>query len=683
MSRRPFRDFLRGPRLRTWAKRSCLIVCVSGVLFAGALIVAWHRSPFPLERLGQWGESSVIRDSEGGFLLASVGPDDQWRLPVRLDDMSPWLVKATIAVEDERFPDHRGVDPIAVCRAVRDNLSRGRRVSGASTLTMQICRMMDDRERTYAAKAIEMFRALQLERLRNKDEIVEIYLNTAPYGGNVRGVEAAAHRYFGRSARALSLGEAALIAGLPQSPERYRPDRALNRALVRRSAVLRRMAELGFISEETRKTVELQPVRLFRGTGRAIGRHAAALALQRRPGGGATTLAPEIQFEVERLARLHGTTLPKGTQIAVVVIDISTGNLSACQGSADFDDSFVGQVNGALAWRSPGSVLKPFVYAAAFEARRLSPESIVHDVPIDRAGWAPRNFDREFRGGVTVAEALRASLNIPAIHVAETMGVSRCAGYMESAGVTRRGNAVEWAGAGLVVGAAEARLLDVVNAYATLGRGGIYRSVRLFGDESNEPRRVISGNVCLTIDAILSSKARIPAGRAGRSSDPSSWFTWKTGTSSGRRDAWAVGHNRRFAIGVWMGRFHGAGRPEYVGAEVAEPLLAQLFDLAMIRNSEPGTEPARIRVLNPLPPPVELAGDLRILSPGDRTVFVATSETTAILAKANHGDGLTWFLDGARAVAASSGPLKASRGRHRLVCVSDTGASARVEFIVR
>lgn len=683
MSWRRFRDFLRGPRVRKWAKRSLLIACALMMLVAGALLVVWHRSPFPLERLEQWGESSVIRDSGGATLLASVGPGDQWRLPVRLDQMSPWLVKATIAVEDERFREHRGVDPIAVCRAVCDNLSKGRRVSGASTLTMQICRMMDDRERTYAAKAIESFRALQLERLKNKDEIVELYLNTAPYGGNARGVEAAAQRYFGRSARELSLGEAALIAGLPQSPERYRPDRALDRALVRRHTVLRRMAELGFISEETRETVEMQPIELSQSAGRSIGRHAAAMALQRRPGGGTTTLDPQIQYELERLIRSHEKTLPAGTQIAAAIIEISTGNLTALQGAADFDDPYVGQVNGALAWRSPGSTLKPFVYAAALEVRRLGPESIVYDVPIDRAGWGPRNFDREFRGPVTVAEALRASLNIPAIHVTETMGVNRCAGYMESAGVAWRGNAADRAGAGLVVGAAEVRLLDVVNAYATLGRGGVYRPVRLFGDEAGESRRVISANVCRTIDEILSSNLRPSSAQAGPSSCGSPWFMWKTGTSSGRRDAWAAGHNRRFAIGVWIGRFYGAGRPEYVGGEVAEPLLAQLFDLARIRNLETPTTPGPIRVLNPLPSPVELADDLEILSPRDRTVFVATSATANIYAKANREDGLTWFLDGARAEAASSGPLKASRGRHRLLCVSETGASARVEFIVR
>lgn len=680
---RRIREALGRPRVRLWVRRAILAGCALLTIFAMGAVVAWHRSPFPLERLGQWGESSVIRDSEGVTLLASVGPGDQWRLPIPLEQMSPWLVKATIAVEDERFMNHGGVDAIAVCRAVCDNVLKGRRVSGASTLTMQLCRMMDDRERTYTAKAIESFRALQLERLKSKDEIVELYLNTAPYGGNVRGVEAAAQRYFGRSARELSLGEAALIVGLPKSPERYRPDRAMDRALIRRRTVLRRMSELDLISEATRKLVESQPVELVRRANRTLGRHAAVLALQRRPGGGTTTLDPGIQFELERLVRAHQATLSEGTQIAAAVVEISTGNLTALQGSTDFDDAFVGQVNGALAWRSPGSTLKPFVYAAAFEIRRLASESFVHDVRIDRAGWSPRNFDGEYRGRVTVSEALRESLNIPAIHVAETLGLNRCAGYLESVGVQWRGAAADAAGAGLVVGAAEVRLLDLVNAYATLGRGGVHRPVRFFHDESGESRRVISGNVCRVIDEILSSTTRLPAGMEGRTSETAPWFMWKTGTSSGRRDAWAVGHNRRYALGVWVGRFYGTGRPEYVGGKVAEPLLARLFGLSAIQNLEAQRAPDAIQVLNPLPPPKELANELRILSPSDSTVFIATSATANIYARANQDDGVMWFLDGARVEEASFGPLSVPRGRHRLLCVSDVGASAGVEFIVR
>ncbi len=222
--------------------RRGVIVCLRGLgvcaLVAPIILAAaWVCFPFPEERLDRWGESPVVRDATGAPILQRVsGETEHWRMPVELDEMSPWVVKATIALEDERFHEHMGVDPLAVGRAVRDNVLNLRRVSGASTITMQVCRMMDDRKRTYAAKAVESFRALQLEAIREKEQILETYLNIAPYGGNIRGVEAAAQRYFGVSVKELSLAEAALIAGLPQSPERLRPDRNLKAALARRSA---------------------------------------------------------------------------------------------------------------------------------------------------------------------------------------------------------------------------------------------------------------------------------------------------------------------------------------------------------------------------------------------------------------------------------------------------------------
>ncbi len=604
--------------------------------------------------------------------------------------MSPWLAKATIAVEDERFRRHCGVDFIAVCRAVRDNALAGRRVSGASTLTMQLCRMMDDRDRTYAAKAIESFRALQLERLLNKDEILERYLNVAPYGGNLRGVEAAARRWFGRGAAELSLGEAALLAGLQQSPERLRPDRFLKRAMARRRVVLRRMEETGAITGALRREAESQPVKIVSGdddpalslTGTPG--HFTALALQRRPRGGMTTLDSRLQADVGRLARAHAEGLPEGTQIAVVAIEVQGAGVEAMLGSLEFNDPAGGQVNGALAWRSPGSALKPFVYGAAFEAGRLAPDSTVYDVVIDSADWNPRNFDRVYRGPVRVDEALRLSLNVPAVHVAEALGPRRCEGFMAAAGVRFRGDAARRAGAGLAVGGAEARLLDVVNAYATLARGGEFRRPVFFVDEVSESRPAISADVCAALDEILSSRARRPNGMEIRRYGDTPWFMWKTGTSSGRRDAWAAGHNGRHAIGVWVGRFAGGGRSEYVGATAAEPLLAELFDLPQIRAvCGPIGEFTRIRATNPLPPPAETGGRLRILAPAEGASFVAVDGTVPVHAKANSDGPLSWFLNGRRQADASRGPIAAGPGRHRLLCVDSAGGAHTVEFFVR
>ena len=368
-----------------------------------------------MEALNQWSVSPVVTDRSGHTLLRIVGSDDQWRQPVPLDEISPWMVQATIAVEDERFRLHPGVDPIAIVRATGQNILNRDIVSGASTITMQVCRMMDKRPRTVKAKTVEAFRALQLECILSKEEIIEKYLNIAPYGGNIRGVESASRIYFGKRARDLSLGEAALLTGLPKSPTAYRPDRYPETARMRRSTVLRRMAELDMITEEQRAAADAEPVFMAGPIREHAAPHAAWLALQRRQEGGRTTIDIHIQREVERLAEDRARLLPEGTDQAVVVIEIQSGDIVALLGSSDYWDTVDGQVNGVLARRSPGSALKPFIYAAAFEARRLRPDSVVYDVPIERAGWSPRNFDRTFSGELTAAEALRRSLNVPAI----------------------------------------------------------------------------------------------------------------------------------------------------------------------------------------------------------------------------------------------------------------------------
>jgi penicillin-binding protein 1C len=425
-------------RFRRWLKRLGLGAGILCTLAAGVFTFCWFAFPFPIERLSRWPASARAEDRAGGVMLERVAADDQWRFPVRLPDVSPWLAPATIAVEDRRFRSHAGVDPRAVLRAVGQNVRSLRVVSGASTLTMQVCRMMDERPRNLWSKAVESFRALQLERLRSKDEILELYFNVAPYGRNLRGVEAASRAYFGKGAKDLSLGEAALLAGLPQSPSRHRPDEHPEAARARRSAVLKRMAEERFISDSQRRLAETEPIVVANALHPGPAGAPAWMALRQRPGGGRTTIDTAIQKEVERLLRARAGDWPAGTDAAAVVLDVATGELLALVGGVDPNDPADGQVNGATAWRSPGSALKPFVYACAFESKRLAPDSTVYDVPIQRAGWAPANFDRRFSGPLPAAEALRRSLNVPAILIAEAAGVGRCAGAMESAGVVFR-----------------------------------------------------------------------------------------------------------------------------------------------------------------------------------------------------------------------------------------------------
>jgi penicillin-binding protein 1C len=660
-----------------------IAVGVSAIVFG----TVWFAYPFPSERLGSLAVSPRVMDRTGRVLLQIVGKDDHWRFPVPLEEMSPWLLQATIAAEDERFYSHFGVDPIAVSRAVWQNLKAQKVVSGASTLTMQLCRMIDPQPRTLPAKLIESVRAVQAEVTLSKAEILEHYLNLAPYGGNVLGVEAAARRYFGRGCRDLSLGQAALLAGMPQAPSRYRPDRFPGAAEERQRYVLNRMVEAGMISPEQKELAESQPTRVNADAVKAapsFASHAAWLALRQRPAGGITSIDAVLQESIEYEVARHSQTLPAGSDVAVVVIDISTAEIRALVGSSDPLDPVDGQNNGVIARRSPGSTLKPFLYAAAFEARRLNAESTVPDRPIVRGGWKPDNFDRSFRGAMTVAEALRQSRNIPAIRVAEAMGVSRCLGVLEACGVRVPADAAAQSGLAVAVGGVETTLLDLTNAYATLGRDGVFRPPVLFRDQPSLERQALSASTCRVLNEILSSRERTPRGFENVLADRRPWFMWKTGTSSGRRDAWAVGHNGQFAVGVWAGRFSGAGHSEFVGRQAAEPLLATVFSLPGIRiDKQPQPAPS-IRVDRPLQFESPVSRGPVIVSPSNNAEFLALPEGIAnVPVDVQEVAGTTWFLNQRALARTEHGMLQLARGHYELRCVSHDGLSDAVRFHVR
>ena len=674
--------FLSKKKLITSTKQVFKVTGVFALLSATALLVAWLLFPFPIERLNKWAVSPTVLDVKNRPLLSIVGSDDQWRCPVLLDEISPWLKQATVAAEDERFYSHPGVDPVAVVRAAIQNITARRIVSGASTLNMQLCRMMDERSRSLKAKIIESFRALQLNQLMNKDAILALYLNTAPYGGNIRGVEAASLRYFGTHAKDLNLGQAALIAGLPQSPSRYRPDRHLSAAVSRQRIVLARMLEAGMITESQIKQALSNPLEISDRQIKQQAYHAAWYALKCRPEGGRTTINLDIQTQVERLAQEHLNKLPKDSEISVVVIDIAESAIISIVGSGDLSDPIDGQVNGALAKRSPGSALKPFIYAAAFEAGRLNGSSAVYDIPISRGGWTPSNFDNNFSGQITAAEALRRSLNIPAILISEEVGLARCCGVLESAGIDLPSDARRRGGLAIAVGGIEVSLLDLTNAYATLGRDGIRRTPRIFPDQPAPESKVLTPNVCRAISEILSSRNRCPSGMETASPEDVPWFMWKTGTSSGRRDAWAIGHNRKYAIGVWVGRFRGTGRLDYVGAQAAEPLLAQLFNLPEIKTISDPPAVEQIEVRNPLPPPQELAQELRITSPSSNETFVCFNDSAIVRTSVNRNEGLSWFLNGRLIENEKASRLILSAGEYELLCIDEAGKSSKVTFAV-
>jgi penicillin-binding protein 1C len=682
-----------------WRKKRALLCLASITLLLPLLTfaVCWYCFPFPVEKLQQQSCSVVVTDRSGQTLMELAGPDGQRRRPIPLSEMSPWLIKAVVAVEDERFESHCGVDFSAMTRASLQNVWHGRTVSGASTITMQVCKMIDERPRTWQAKIIEAFRAIQLERQATKSQVITAYLNLIPCGGNLRGVEAASQVYFGKSASQLSLGEAALLAGLPQSPNRYAPDRHPEVARRRRATVLQRMLETGQISEAQHDLAINEPLKIgSRFTAAPIATHAAWMAMAQSGNTPnslsglpriCTTIDLDSQRTAESLVHAHASSIPDGADVAVVVLDVASGEIRALVGSANASDPVDGQVNGVTARRSPGSTLKPFLYAAAFDAGRLAPDTLVDDVAIERAGWVPENFDRTYRGSVSAAEALRQSLNVPAITITEGLGLPRSLGALQAAGLQLPADAEARGGLAVATGSLEFNLLELTNAYATLAREGIYRPVNLLREDSNptpsDAPRAFHPNVCRAISSILSTEQRRPRGGESRPDRSMPWFAWKTGTSAGRRDAWAIGHNGRYAIGVWIGFFHGAGHRDFVGRDAAEPLLCQMFESPAFRVTTTSPEWKPWQVERPLPRPVETAGMLVILSPRNDATFLAWNGSTIIHPSTNGTAGATWFHNGRVLADDEARRLSVLRGSHELRAVTPTGQSALVRFVVK
>jgi penicillin-binding protein 1C len=662
-------------------KRLLLPVVILGV--AAGVVLPWHmaKNPFPLERLEALPESAVLSDREGRPLARSLTVDEQWRLPVPIEDISPWLRQATIAVEDERFEQHPGVDFVSVGRACLQNLFAGGVVSGASTLDMQLCRMLDPRPRTLEAKLSEAVRAWQADVCLSKDEVLEAYLNLAPYGGNLQGAEAASLRYFGKSAKELSLSEAALLAGIPQSPARLRPDRYPEAARKRRNKVLDRMLEERMISPEVACDLMAERIELELGllTGKSA-RYFVTEALSSRPEGGLSFLDSRLQEEIEELARQRLPALPVGSDMAVAVIEIESGGLIAMLGGVDFEDPSGGQVNAAKAWRSPGSALKPFVYATAAMERRLDGDTVLSDAQTAFAGWNPENFDRTFSGEVTAGDALRTSLNLPALQVCREVGAAKSAGIAEACGVRFRGDAVGQGGLAFVLGAVETNLLDLTNAYATLGRQGVRRNLRYFLDDPIVDAPILDPEVCAWLGYELSSW-RLPSSVfENLTSDSTPWFMRKTGTSSGRRDAWAVGHNGKYAVGVWVGRLSGMGDQAFVGSRAAEPLLAGVFNLARIRRTDAPPAPVPWKVDFPIPFPEKNV--LSIQRPETGSVYRRVGEDFEIRPKANAEGELLWFLNGRPLDREEARRTMVGSGHYELLCLTATGEHALSRFRV-
>lgn len=569
------------PRLRPprWPRRPIGPLLGLALAMFGAFLLD-RALPPPIPDLAREGASVVVA-RDGRPLRAFPAADGVWRYTVSPDDVAPEYLDALLGYEDRWFFHHRGVNPFALARATLQALRHGEVVSGGSTLTMQVARLIEPIPRTPLGKVKQALRAVQLEARLSKREILTLYLNLAPFGGNIEGVEAAAWAWLGKPARRLSHAEAALLAVLPQAPSRLRPDRYPDAARAARDKVLGRLADLGLGTRRALDEARLEPV-VARSLRPPL---LAALAAERlrneNPGQPLvrSTLDADLQAMVERRVAAHLAGLPERSSAAVLVVDVATLQARAYVGSARFGDAAsLGHVDMVRATRSPGSTLKPFVYALALDDGLIHSESLLVDAPQSFGAYRPANFGDAFHGPVSAAEALSRSLNVPAVDLLDRVGPKRLSARLAHAGVVLalpRGAEPNLA---MVLGGAGTDLESLVGAYAALARGGLAGPVRLSLDAPLREQRLMSEGAAFIVRGMLADGGRPGEAVQGLDTSRRARVAWKTGTSYGYRDAWAIGTTARWVVGVWIGRPDGTPMPGQYGAVTALPLLFGLVD---------------------------------------------------------------------------------------------------------
>ena len=566
-------------KLLGWTAGGLLALCA-------LLWLADRIWPLPLPRDDQ---ARVVLAEDGTPLWRFADANGVWRYPVQVSEVSPLYLDALLTYEDRWFFQHPGVNPLALGRAAWQNLSGGRVLSGGSTLSMQVARLLDPHERTLPGKLRQLWRTAQLEWHLSKPQILELYLNRAPFGGTLQGVAAASWAYLGKSPQQLTRSEAALLAVLPQAPSRLRPDRHPQRAQVARDKVLRRLAEYRVwpqtaVSEALQEPLLLAP-RLEPSLAPLLARRL------NRPGSPPlirTTIDVGLQRRLEDLLLGWRARLPDHTSAAIVVVETENMAVRAYLGSVDINDARrFGHVDMITAMRSPGSTLKPFLYGMAMDAGLIHSESLLQDVPRRFGDYRPGNFSQGFSGPVSASAALVTSLNLPAVQLLEAYGPKRFAADMRNGGVPLSLPALAEPNLALILGGAGSRLEDLVSGYSALAREGRSANLRLQPDDALRERRMLSPGAAWVIRRILSGQARPDR-------DPTAelvqrpQLAWKTGTSYGFRDALAIGVGPRYLIGVWIGRPDGTPVPGQFGLASAAPLMLQVHDVLSNRDSQRG-----------------------------------------------------------------------------------------------
>ncbi|MBW9245977.1 peptidoglycan glycosyltransferase PbpC [Pseudomonas sp. A006] len=556
------------------------------VLVVALLWLADRIWPLPLP---QDDLARVVLAEDGTPLWRFADADGVWRYPVHISEVSPYYLDALLTYEDRWFYQHPGVNPLALVRATWQNLSGARVVSGGSTLSMQVARLLDPHSRTLHGKLRQMWRTAQLEWHLSKDEILNLYLNRAPFGGTLQGVAAASWAYLGKSPSQLTHAEAALLAVLPQAPSRLRPDRHPQRAQEARDKVLRRLAEFqvwpqSAVDEALEEPLLLAP-RLEPSLAPLLARR---LNRPDSPPLIRTTLDATLQRRLEDLLLGWRARLPEHTSAAILVVEEESMAVRAYLGSVDINDTKrFGHVDMISALRSPGSTLKPFLYGMALDDGLIHSESLLQDVPRRYGDYRPGNFSMGFTGAVPASTALSSSLNLPAVQLLEAYGPKRFAAQMRIGGMPLALPALAEPNLALILGGAGSRLEDLVSGYSALARDGKSATLRLQPDDALRERPLLSPGAAWIVRRILSGQARPDRDpRAELVQRPV--LAWKTGTSYGFRDAWAIGVGPRYLIGVWIGRPDGTPVPGQFGLASAAPLMLQVHDVLTNRDSQRG-----------------------------------------------------------------------------------------------
>lgn len=572
--------FLRAPMLKKLRSSLLKALFLIGLMVS---VVCYLNLRYPLNLNRFYQHSSLLYDKDNQLLSVKLSVDGYWRLPAHLKKIDPLFIKMLIFFEDKRFYSHPGIDPLAMLRALFQGIRAGHIVSGASTITLQTVRLLESRPRTVKSKIIECFRALQLELSFSKEEILEIYLSLTPYGGNLEGLRSASLCYFAKEPLHLRLSEAALLVAMPQHPNHLRPDLYPIKAKQARDKVLHRLQQSTFLPEKKIKealedSVPTQKNAFPRYANHLLNNTRAPTLLNR------SCLARNLQIQLENLLKQELPFLEKTQTIAVLVVENKTKAIRSYIGNADFfDEARKGQVNMIESIRSPGSTLKPFIYGMAFEEGILQPDTILEDVPTLYGNYAPSNFKDVFHGDVTAKEALQQSLNIPAISILEKIQPSRFAAYLANFNIPLKfQDKHTQASLPIALGGVGLSFKQLMSLYVMLANEGQFSELKLMQPNANEKKEqdifFLSRMAAQQVTSIL-EEAPPPDGMIPGNVANGPVIAYKTGTSFGFRDAWAIGYTKEFTVGVWVGKPDGSPSFNQTGRQNAAPLLFKIMRL--------------------------------------------------------------------------------------------------------